>query len=117
MAVVKALADESRCRALMALKDHELCVCQITELLGLAPSTVSKHMAILKNARLAASRKTGRWIFYRLSGDDAPPEAQAAIAFLAERLAKDATVRQDRKRLEQILRIDPEELCRRQGRC
>lgn len=117
MAVIKALADESRCRAVMALRGRELCVCQITELLGLAPSTVSKHMAILKNARLVESQKTGRWMFYRLSDQETTPDAKAAIAFLADRLAKDANIREDRKRLEQILRIDPEELCRRQGRC
>ena len=48
MAVIKALADENRVRILMTLGPKELCVCQIVELLGLAPSTVSKHMAILK---------------------------------------------------------------------
>ena len=52
MAVTKALADENRVRILMALEPKELCVCQIVELLDLAPSTVSKHMAILKQARL-----------------------------------------------------------------
>ncbi|TFG44900.1 MAG: ArsR family transcriptional regulator, partial [Candidatus Brocadiia bacterium] len=52
LSITKALADESRVRTLMALDGRELCVCQITELLGLAPSTVSKHMAILTQARL-----------------------------------------------------------------
>ena len=52
MAVTKALADESRVRILLALKPGKLCVCQIVELLQLAPSTVSKHMSILKHARL-----------------------------------------------------------------
>ena len=50
MAVLKALADENRVRAVAALRGRELCVCQIVELLGLANSTVSKHMAILKQA-------------------------------------------------------------------
>ncbi len=67
MAVLKALADENRVRILTALRPKELCVCQIVELLGLAPSTVSKHMAILKQARLVDSRKESRWMFYRLA--------------------------------------------------
>ncbi len=52
MAVMKALADENRVRILMAVLGRELCVCQIVELLGLAQSTVSKHMSILHQARL-----------------------------------------------------------------
>ena len=80
MAVIKALADENRVRILMALGPGELCVCQIVELLGLAPSTVSKHMAILKQARLVDSRKEGRWMFYRLAEDDAPAEAKEMTA-------------------------------------
>ena len=116
MAVMKAMADESRCRALMSLSGRELCVCQITELLGLAPSTVSKHMAILKSARLVEARKEGRWIFYRIADHEATPEAKAAIVFLTARLAKEPGIREDCKRLEKILRTDPEELCRKQGR-
>ena len=44
MNITKALADENRVRALLALRKGELCVCQITELFGLAASTVSKHL-------------------------------------------------------------------------
>jgi len=73
MAIAKALADESRTRVLMFLRGGELCVCQIVEMLGLAPSTVSKHMAILHQARLVESRKDGRWTYYRLPKEDAPP--------------------------------------------
>ena len=64
MAIVKALADENRVRALMALRERELCVCEIIELLGLAPSTVSKHLSILYQAGLLESRKDGRWVYY-----------------------------------------------------
>ncbi|MGA9236606.1 MAG: metalloregulator ArsR/SmtB family transcription factor, partial [Desulfobacterales bacterium] len=67
----KALADATRIRILGALQGRELCVCQLIELLGLAPSTVSKHLSILRNARLIDSRKEGRWMYYRLSGEDA----------------------------------------------
>ena len=71
MMITKALSDENRVRTLLALGGRELCVCQIVELLGLAPSTVSKHMSILANARLVESRQDGRWRYYRLAGIEA----------------------------------------------
>ena len=72
MSVIKALADENRLRILGAVEGRELCVCQIVELLGLAQSTVSKHLAILHQARLVDGRKEGRWMFYRAAGEDCP---------------------------------------------
>jgi DNA-binding transcriptional ArsR family regulator len=48
IAITKALADESRLRAIGLLKHQELCLCQIVEVLGLASSTVSRHMSILQ---------------------------------------------------------------------
>ncbi len=117
MAVTKALADESRVRTLLALQRGELCVCQIVELLDLAPSTVSKHMAILKQARLVDSRKEGRWIFYRLAVDDATAEAKELTALVSKLTEKDNRRGEDAKRLKQILKMDTEELCRKQNHC
>ncbi|MHC4156850.1 MAG: ArsR/SmtB family transcription factor [Planctomycetota bacterium] len=55
--IAKALSDENRVRALMMLSEGELCVCQLIEMLALAPSTVSKHMSILFQAGLVNARK------------------------------------------------------------
>jgi len=112
---MKALADESRVRILLALAGRELCVCQIVELLGLAPSTVSKHMSILKQARLVDARKAGRWINYRLADEDPLPETEDVTALAIKLLSGDARIKQDAKKLKHILRMDPEELCRRQS--
>lgn len=117
MAVMKALADENRVRILIALQPAELCVCQIVELLGLAPSTVSKHMAILKQARLVNSRKEGRWMFYRIAEDDAPAEAIRVTSLMVELLASDPRMHEDAKQLRRILKMDRDELCRKQNRC
>ena len=54
--IAKALSDENRVLILTILEGRELCVCQVIELLGLAPSTVSKHLSILKQARLVDGR-------------------------------------------------------------
>ncbi len=112
----KALADESRIRILGALRQGELCVCQLIELLGLAPSTGSKHLSILKNARLVDSRKQGRWMYYRLSGQDAPAQVTEALGWVFGSIAESSRIAQDDLRLEEILKIDPEILCSRQSR-
>ena len=116
MSVVKALGDENRVRALLALRESELCLCQIIEFLDLAPSTVSKHMSILKQARLVDTRKSGRWVLYRLAGNKSAPEVQEAIAWLCKSLSKDTLVRRDERRLKEILKIDVTVLCSAQGR-
>lgn len=112
----KALGDASRMRALLACRRRELCVCQITELLGLAPSTVSKHLSILKRAGLLESRKRGRWIFYRVPERPASKAAREALAFVGAALARDGEAAADRRQIEAILAVDPDELCARQ-RC
>ena len=109
--IAQALSDQSRVRALMALRKQELCVCQIIELLDLAPSTVSKHMAILKRAGLVESRKEGRWAYFRL--EDAPQSAPAhpALRWLTESLARSAEIREDDRKLREILATDLETIC------
>ena len=111
LAITKALSDANRVRALMALADGELCVCQIIELLGLAPSTVSKHMAVLHQAGLVESRKDGRWIYYRLAEEPGLPCARTALAMTLESLARDERIRADARRLRSIRRMSREELC------
>jgi DNA-binding transcriptional ArsR family regulator len=114
MAVTKALADENRVRILLALRGGELCVCQIIELLRLAPSTVSKHIAILNQARLIERRKNGRWVYYRLPNEEASDMVGIAIRWVEVSLAEDPRILEDEKRLKDILIFDPEVLCRSQ---
>ena len=116
MRITKALADENRVRMLLVLRTGELCVCQITELFGLAPSTVSKHLSILYQAGLAESRKDGRWMYYRLPGKAVAPAVRRAIGWVAQSVKGDPRVAEDAARLKKILRLDPVELCKRQCR-
>ncbi len=114
MNITKALADSNRVRILLALRAGELCVCQIVEFCALAPSTVSKHLSILYQAGLLESRKTERWVYYRLPGKDAPLLARQAIDWVAQSLAGNPRIMEDDQRLKQILKIDPVKLCKRQ---
>jgi ArsR family transcriptional regulator len=114
MAITSALSDPNRVRVLQALRGRDLCVCQITEFLGLSPSTASKHLSILKAANLVDARKEGRWMYYRLPMEDAPQHVREALEWLGRALARDPQVKEDRKRLDAVLKEDPEEICRRQ---
>jgi ArsR family transcriptional regulator, arsenate/arsenite/antimonite-responsive transcriptional repressor len=63
--VAKAMAHPSRLIILEALQEREWCVCELTELVGADQSTVSKHLAVLKQAGLVEDRKEGVMIYYR----------------------------------------------------
>ena len=113
LTITKALSDENRVRALMALASGELCVCQIIELLDLAPSTVSKHLTVLHQAGLTEARKEGRWMYYRLPGKDAAACSREAIQWLQANLADDPRIVQDAKKLKAIRKMSKGDLCQR----
>jgi ArsR family transcriptional regulator len=64
--VAKALAHPSRLLILDALAEGEMCVCDLTDLVGADQSTVSKHLAVLKNAGIVEDRKEGVMALYRV---------------------------------------------------
>ncbi len=110
MAITKALSDENRTRVVMFLRGGEMCVCQIVEMLRLAPSTVSKHLDILHQAGLIESRKIGRWVYYRLPDKSSSP-AGKAIAWLDSSLSREPQVVADAKHQKAVLKMDKEQLC------
>ena len=114
--ITKALADENRLRMLMALQDGELCVCRITELMGLAISTVSKHLSILYQAGLVNARKEGRWMYYSLPGKEAPLPARDAVTWVRKSLADSQRVTEDARKLKKVLAMNLNTLCKRQCR-
>ncbi len=110
--IARAVSDENRVRALLALKGRELCVCQVMAMLCLAPSTVSKHMAVLRQAGLVESRKRGRWVYYRLPERGANPEVDRALDWVFASVPKGQRTDADANRLCAILCRKPEELFR-----
>lgn len=114
MKITKALSDSSRVRILLALQGRELCVCQLTELAGLAPSTISKHLSILHNAGLIEFRKTERWVYYRLPNKNASVAVREAIDWAQKSLAGTPEALADQKKLKQLLKIDLKTICQRQ---
>jgi ArsR family transcriptional regulator len=103
--ITKALSDENRLRAIMMLSGGELCVCQIIQMLGLAPSTVSKHMSILRQAGLVQTRKDGRWMHYRLA-DNQKDAVCEILEWLKKHLEKNAVVKKDIKQLKHCRKLN-----------
>jgi len=91
------------------LRTGELCVCQITEVLQLAQSTVSSHLRELRRAGLVTERKHGRWVYFALSADPAVrPWLDSALATASG----DPQVDADSLTVEELRRLPVEDLCR-----
>jgi ArsR family transcriptional regulator, arsenate/arsenite/antimonite-responsive transcriptional repressor len=65
--ILKALADETRLRIISQILKGEMCVCEIEECLGLTQSNASRHLTVLKKARILESYKTAQWTYYKIS--------------------------------------------------
>ena len=114
--IAKALADPQRMRILKMLRPGERCVCEIVAVLALAPSTVSKHLSLLEAAGLVASRKQGRWIYYRLPDGVAATPVRPLLAWLNETLKMDPAVAADARKLKSIDARSRTAGCRPTGR-
>jgi arsenate reductase/ArsR family transcriptional regulator len=108
---MKAAGDPTRTRILKLLEGGGLCVCQVQAVLGLAPSTVSKHLTILKVAGLVEDRRDGKWIEYTLTRESHNPHAARILALLSGDLDREGEVVADRRRLRDIQAIPLAELC------
>ncbi len=117
LGVTKALSDIQRLRVLMMLRSGELCVCQIIEVLGLAASTVSKHLSILSGAGLVDFRKEGRWAYYRLPDAANGLFVQPLRDWLDKSLHYDSQIRSDQKKLASVTACDPVSVSKRQREC
>ncbi len=99
--VLKALSDFGRLRILKMLEIKSLCVCEITELLGLATSTVSSHLNVLKNADLIQDEKEGKWINYKLAPAP-PPFFQEIWPLISRHLDPNRQILEDRKKVGSV---------------
>lgn len=100
--VMKALSDPNRVKIVKMLGNKELCVCELTALLGLAQSTVSKHLRLLEDAGLVSSKREGAWVNYCLADGRDSPYAQAMLAHLEEWLVDDDEVQQILAHIPQV---------------
>lgn len=106
--IFKALSDSNRIRILKMLEIRSLCVCEITEVLNLANSTVSKHLSILRDTELIIDEKDGKWVNYHLNTSRSEPYVSELLPLLQEWLPDDETIHKD---AEKVKSVDRNMLC------
>ena len=105
---MKALSDPNRVRIIKILDSKELCVCELRDLIGLAQSTVSKHLKVLEEAGLVDYRKDGSWFIYRLTKGEESDYAKVMLENLKGWLDDEPQLQKMVARLSQV---DRERLC------
>jgi len=107
----KALADKTRMRImrLLSITDRQVCVCEIMDALKLPQYQVSKHLNILKNAKLVEGERKGTWVYY------SPLKKNSAFnrrlfKLLKEQLS-DAEFLEDEEKLKQRLQLRDGDTC------
>ena len=109
--IAKAVADPNRVRILKLLEGGELCVCQITTVLNLATTTVSKQLAELKKGGMVQQRRDGKWVYYRLAERELNAYAPHFLGLVRTLLNDDPTVAADRKLLGLVNAVPVNVLC------
>ncbi len=109
--VFGALSDETRLRLMMAARGGERCVCELIDLVQLAPSTVSKHLSLLRDAGWVDARKEGRWVYYRLADKTPFPIIGKNTLPIFQSLEKTPVIKADAKRLKKICSGNSANLC------
>jgi ArsR family transcriptional regulator len=110
-ALYRLLGDEARLRLLRVLSRERLNVTELTGILGLAQSGVSRHLGLLKEAGFVVEEKDAGYTYYGLSpalADDGHRTVWAALQEQFERGAADPAVRADEARLQEVLRVRKE---------
>nr|MBF0223175.1 winged helix-turn-helix transcriptional regulator [Desulfobulbaceae bacterium] len=96
----KALAEPIRLRILALLIDEERCVCDLMAVLELPQSTISRHLAYLKNAGWVEGERRGVWMYYALTDNlDGFREELQQILAVHLPLTEQGTVDQKRLRI------------------
>jgi len=106
--IFKALSDINRVRILKMLEVRPLCVCEITGVLKLATSTVSKHLSILRDAEFIIDEKEGKWVNYYLNREQNNEYVRHLLPLIRSWLPNDATVNKDTK---MVATVDRYKVC------
>ena len=100
--IFKSLSDTNRIRILKMLEIRPLCVCEITSVLGLAMSTVSKHLSILRESDLIFDLKENKWVNYYLNATTQKQFTQEILPLLKNWLPDEPQILQDREKVNTV---------------
>ena len=108
--VMKALSDPNRIAIIKMLQHKDMCVCEIQAALKIAQPTVSRHLKVLEDADIVASRKDGMWVDYQLTDGSGSPYVASLLGSLRHWLEDDPRITELIERLPSIRR---EDVCRK----
>jgi len=100
--IFKVLSDKNRLRILKMLQYRPLCVCEITSILKLAPSTISQHLSLLKKAGFITEHREGRWNSYSINRSPEDERITAILTSLDFWIADLNEVDSDRSKLKSV---------------
>ena len=100
--VFKTLSDPTRVRILSLLEQEELAVQELMDVLGMAQSRVSRHLAVLREANLLRDRRDGTYVFYRFNVPEAGPWRET-WELVRRNLGDDSTHERDLAALTQVM--------------
>lgn len=108
--IFKVLSDLNRLRILKMLQVRKLYACEITDMLKLAPSTVSKHLSILKESKFIVEEKEGKWINFKINPTPTDQRISSILSTLDFWIADEEIIMND---IREVNRVDRFEICSR----
>lgn len=104
--IFKVLSDNSRLRILKMLQAKSLCVCEIQDVLGLAASTVSKHLSILRETGFITEEKDGKWVNFSINAHPKDLRISSILSSLDFWISDEETIISDKEKLKSIDRFN-----------
>ncbi len=93
------LSDETRLRCIVLLKkEGELCVCEISQIIGSIQPKISRHLALMRSSGLVSDERRGQWVYYSLH-PSLPDWTKRMIESTLENLIKEEPYQSDIKKL------------------
>ena len=106
--IFKALSDPNRLRILKMLQMRSLCVCEITDVLQLATSTVSNHLKVLRDMGFIIEKKEGKWVNYMINSRPTDQRVSAILSQLDFWIDDQSSIIRDK---ELVIKVDREKVC------
>jgi ArsR family transcriptional regulator len=103
--IFKALSDPTRLRILLLLLKKDLCVCELTYILGMEQSRVSHQLRVLRHAGLVEDTRDGKWIIYRVPEDKKKDLKLILERFTGDSLKDSEKMTRDHERLKAYQKI------------
>jgi ArsR family transcriptional regulator len=104
--IFKALSDKNRLRILKMLQIKPLCVCEITDVLQLAASTVSQHLSILKKDGFILEDRDGKWVNYLINQRPDDQRISAILSQLDFWIGDNAVIESDKQKVKVVNRFE-----------